>query len=324
MNSFKNEKLLIPSPLQEVEFYYRGKVCRLFVKRDDLIHFFIGGNKWRKLMGHPIFKEQKKRVRVLSTGGNYSNLVFALCWICHLYNYPLTILSPETAEDTYLMEWAKKLGVEFIGLSRTQLRAVRNDKQSPFDYITENKDVIWIPEGGSGPWSEEGISLMIKEIEDLLHCENVTLLAAAGTGISSFYMLKNLPMDWQLQVFPSIKSNAFNHFLEEELGKCQGKLAQWRLISQNGDKGIGNISDDLLDFLVTVYDHSGVLLDPFYNGKALYYFYKNKGLEGQSHQVVLIHSGGNQAWYGLSLKYPSDKRIKYLAEVVKTEFERFS
>ncbi len=324
MNNSTDFKPLLPSPLQEVKFQYRDQLCKLYIKRDDLIHFFTGGNKWRKLMGHPIFKEQQKSVSVLSTGGNYSNLVFALCWICNLYNYPLTILSPETYKDTYMMAWAKKLGVQFIALNRTQLRAIRNGMQNPLGFVPDGKDVVWIPEGGSGPWSEEGISLMIEEIQDFFGNESATILTAAGTGISSFFTLKNLPYVWQLGVFPAIKSKSFNRFLSTELEKHQQSSSQWMLISQDDDEGIGSVTDGLIDFLVGVYDQTGVLLDPFYNGKALYYFWKNGGLEDSGKKVILIHSGGNQAWYGLSLKYPLDQRIQLLAEVFVSEFKRLS
>ena len=322
MDNLAKFKPLIPSPYQEVKFRYSGQVCRLYIKRDDLIHFFAGGNKWRKLMGHPIFKEQQESVHVLSTGGNHSNLVFALCWICDLYNYSLTILSPETEKDTYLIAWAKNLGVQFIGLNRTQLRAIRNGMQNPLDFIPDGKDVVWIPEGGSGLWSEEGISLMIEEIQDF--CGNVpaTILTAAGTGISSFYMLKSLPHNWELGVFPAIKSNSFNRFLSSELEKHQQRPSQYMLIPQDDDRGIGSVTDSLIDFLLAVYDQTGVLLDPFYNGKALYYFWKNGGFENSDKKIILIHSGGNQAWYGLSFKYPLNKRIQMLAEVFISEFKR--
>ena len=42
--------LILPSPIQEVDFpLLKNKNIRLWIKRDDLIHPWVLGNKYRKL-----------------------------------------------------------------------------------------------------------------------------------------------------------------------------------------------------------------------------------------------------------------------------------
>ena len=56
------------------------KEVQLFIKRDDLIHEIISGNKWRKLKYN--FQKAKKEGydTILSFGGAYSNHLHALSY----------------------------------------------------------------------------------------------------------------------------------------------------------------------------------------------------------------------------------------------------
>jgi uncharacterized phage-associated protein len=48
------------TPLQKIEHpLFDEKLLNIFVKRDDLIHPFISGNKWRK--GQPVIEEMKTK-----------------------------------------------------------------------------------------------------------------------------------------------------------------------------------------------------------------------------------------------------------------------
>src|SRR2546423_159953 len=64
--------------LQEVkDTLLVNKGVRLFVKRDDLVHPFVSGNKWRKLKYNmEAFKASGKEY-ILTIGGAYSNHIVA-------------------------------------------------------------------------------------------------------------------------------------------------------------------------------------------------------------------------------------------------------
>ena len=71
--------LNIPSSITKIDSNFLAKKCiNIFIKRDDLIHNIISGNKWRKLKYN--FEDARKKGydSVLSFGGPYSNHLHAL------------------------------------------------------------------------------------------------------------------------------------------------------------------------------------------------------------------------------------------------------
>ena len=52
----------LPSPLQKLDLSVFGVDQKVYVKRDDLIHTIVSGNKWRKLKQNLdyFFKSSKK------------------------------------------------------------------------------------------------------------------------------------------------------------------------------------------------------------------------------------------------------------------------
>src|SRR5690606_1300245 len=69
----------IYSPEEEVYLTsFKEKQISLFIKRDDLIHPFISGNKWRKLKYNLEKATQLGKNHLVSFGGSYSNHILAL------------------------------------------------------------------------------------------------------------------------------------------------------------------------------------------------------------------------------------------------------
>ena len=83
----------LPSPLQSFTFAQvsaqddNETSPRLWVKRDDLIHPIISGNKWRKLAGS-LTQSERLPQRIISFGGGYSNHLHALAYTCHKLGIP--------------------------------------------------------------------------------------------------------------------------------------------------------------------------------------------------------------------------------------------
>ena len=78
------DRYLKNSIIQEldlVEFTERG--ISLSIKRDDLIHKEVSGNKWRKLKYNIIQAEQSQKKGVLTFGGAYSNHLIAVAAACN-------------------------------------------------------------------------------------------------------------------------------------------------------------------------------------------------------------------------------------------------
>src|SRR5687768_18469442 len=71
---WKMEFLNLPSPLEEL-IHHPGKEkgIRIFMKRDDLIHPEISGNKWRKLKYNLEEAKAKAASTIVTAGGPWSN-----------------------------------------------------------------------------------------------------------------------------------------------------------------------------------------------------------------------------------------------------------
>jgi hypothetical protein len=67
----------VSSPLQQIDDpFLRSLGVRLSLKRDDLIHPEISGNKWRKLKYNVLFAASRSEA-ILTFGGAYSNHISA-------------------------------------------------------------------------------------------------------------------------------------------------------------------------------------------------------------------------------------------------------
>ena len=66
------------SPIHEIkDDLLRGSGIRLFLKREDLIHKYVSGNKWRKLKYNLIEATKSGHSTLLTFGGAYSNHIHA-------------------------------------------------------------------------------------------------------------------------------------------------------------------------------------------------------------------------------------------------------
>jgi 1-aminocyclopropane-1-carboxylate deaminase/D-cysteine desulfhydrase-like pyridoxal-dependent ACC family enzyme len=65
-------------------------------------------------------------------------------------------------------------------------------------------------------------------------------------------------------------------------------------------EGYGKINDALVTFIKNFYQSHGILLDPMYNGKMMYYIYQliSKDYFQRGSNVLCIHTGGTQGWRG--------------------------
>ena len=73
----------LPSPITEINLpLLKEKGIHLFLKRDDLIHPIVSGNKWRKLKFNIEFAKKNDAKTILTFGGAYSNHIIATAYAC--------------------------------------------------------------------------------------------------------------------------------------------------------------------------------------------------------------------------------------------------
>lgn len=125
--------------LQKIEI--NTSKVELFIKREDLIHPLISGNKFRKLKYNLIQAKFENQSTLLTFGGAFSNHILAVAAAGYENNFK-TIgvirgeeLIDKIAENPTLKK-AQDLGMTFKFVSRT---AYRNKKENSFILDLENE-----------------------------------------------------------------------------------------------------------------------------------------------------------------------------------------
>lgn len=273
---------------------WEDKNIQLWIKRDDLIHPVISGNKYRKLAFlHPLFRSGACP-GVISYGGPFSNHIHALAWLCKEYNVPLTafIRSHREYLQSPTMEDVREWGATIIPLSArdyskevAQARTLKSKDQFPGQLI--------IPEGGSHPDALAGIGDMIDEIMTQLPAWDM-IVCPVGTGATLAGIVRYKNHDQVAVGVSALKSSR-----TKEIMGLQWNLAQyrhWTIADQWHFGGYGKITEELSGFLEFFREKHGIKMDPLYNGKALYalYQYVKFDLIPPGSKVVLVHTGGLQ------------------------------
>ena len=289
------------STLQAIEIpelVQRG--IKLYVKRDDLIHDEVSGNKWRKLKYNIEQVYQGKFEGVFTFGGAFSNHLVATASACNqlglksigfVRGNELTINSNDTLKRCY------ELGMELRFLSREEY-ALRNDKQYIHEIQSENLGFYPIPEGGSNYLGVIGCQEIVKEIEIPID----HLFIAQGTTTTSCGVLMGKHSHTKLHVIPVLKGFHSKETMVDILKYAlldedyANELVDDVIVhSEYHFGGYGKHTDELIHFIKNIYSVYQLPLDFVYTGKAFYGMLEELRSDNYDNQtVVFIHTGGLQ------------------------------
>jgi len=154
----------------------------LFIKREDLIHPIVSGNKYRKLKYNIAFAESHNHDTLLTFGGAFSNHIAAVAEAGRLFGFKtIGVIRGEELHDKIndnpTLKFAKSCGMTFKFVSRDDFR---NKKTEAFIQPLKNEfgDFYTIPEGGTN-------ELAIKGCEEILTKDDKNfdyICASVGTG----------------------------------------------------------------------------------------------------------------------------------------------
>lgn len=170
----------MPSPLSElVDERLAPSGVRLYLKRDDLIHPDIPGNKWRKLKYNLAAAEEQGHDTLLTFGGAYSNHIRAVAAAGHYFGFATVgvIRGEEHLPLNPTLAYAVERGMRLRYLDRGAYRA-KTDPEVIAGLRRELGDFYPLPEGGSNALALRGCAELPGEIPftfDHICC-------ATGTG----------------------------------------------------------------------------------------------------------------------------------------------
>ena len=275
------------------------KGITLTIKREDLLHPDISGNKYRKLKYNLVNAKKQQKTTILTFGGAYSNHIAATAAAGREYGFMTigVIRGEELKDQVYenpTLHYAQSCGMRLEFISREDYR---QKDTSLFIEILQKKfgDFYVVPEGGSN-------QLAIKGCEEIL-VENDNkydfICTCVGTG-GTIAGLINSSLEHQKVVgFSALKGD----FLEREIRKYTSKK-NWELITDYHFGGYGKIKPELITFINEFKAITKIPLDPVYTGKMLYGIIDlhTKGYFRKEAKILVIHTGGLQGIEGMNMK----------------------
>ena len=294
LNKVRNQEVI----LKELE----GFEITLYIKREDEIHPFISGNKYRKLKYNLLTAQQQKKKKVLTFGGAFSNHISAVAFAGQEFGFETVgvIRGDElgknlnkTLDQNITLRMANEHGMNFKFVTRSDYRFKHTDKFIE-DLHKEFGDFYMVPEGGTNELAVRGCEEILKE-ED----ENFDVICCAiGTGGTISGIINSAKANQKVLGFPALKEN----FLHNEIEKYTIQTNNWSLIRDYHFGGFGKISSELINFVNTFKEETGIPLDPIYTGKMMFGIVEmiKSGKFEKGTKILAIHTGGLQGIQGMN------------------------
>lgn len=262
--------LRLPSPVVEVDDErLRAAGVRVLLKRDDLIHPDVPGNKWRKLKYNIATARELGFEVLLTFGGAYSNHVRATAAVGQYCGFRTigVIRGEEHVPLNPSLEYAVSRGMRLTYLDRTTYR-IKNSAAVTDALHQEFGDFYLIPEGGSNADAVRGCAELPAELDssfDVLFC-------AVGTGGTLAGVAAGARPDQLVIGVPVLKGG---EFLEAEIVELQRQVygarrGCWRLECDYHFGGYAKRSRELDKFIDDFEARHGLRLDWVYEAKMMY------------------------------------------------------
>lgn len=272
----------------------------LTIKREDLLHPVISGNKYRKLKYNLKEAKQQQKRTLLTFGGAFSNHISAVAGAGKEFGFKtIGIIRGEELVDKIVenptLSYAKQCGMELIFVSRALYRE-KNEAHFIEKLQQEYGDFYVIPEGGTN-------NLAIKGCEEILTEEDALfdyVCVCVGTGGTISGLINSAKAKQKILGFSALKGN----FLKDEIEKLAPNKKNWSLVTDYHFGGYGKINDDLVSFINKFSSATNIPLDPVYTGKMLYGIVDlaSKKYFNPNSKILVIHTGGLQGVEGMNNK----------------------
>jgi len=295
------------SPLQVIQHpLFKRHQLFVAIKRDDLLHPIISGNKWRKLKYNLIAAKKLNKTTIISFGGAYSNHIHALAYACKqqgLQSIGIIRGEPQYANN-FTLRWAQYWGMKLIFVDRKTYQ-----KRSQQDYLEQLQqrfpDSFIVPEGGSNTFALSGVAEISHELENQTHYHALILPVGSGGTLAGLVVGDK----GQHQIIGiSILKQAINNkdYLSNEvrnlLPKTASYFSNWQILGDFHRGGYAKFSPVDSERIQTFIKETNTPFEPVYSGKMLLAFLDliEQGYFAAGSKIVLLHTGGLQGLGGLA------------------------
>jgi len=273
------------------------KGINLFIKRDDLIHPFISGNKWRKLKYNLRKAASEDKSHLVTFGGPFSNHLLATACAAAKFGFKSTAMVRGEFVENDTLTLCRLFGMHLIFIDRNRYR----NKPKVFEELFgKDQHVFYIAEGGAGQEAVSGCAELLNELNDTYD----HIFCASGTGTTAAGILKGIQAKNLSSELHAVSALKGGDFLRADIEQYCENNPPFSLHTDYHFGGYAKTQPELLQFMQHFSASTGILLDPVYTGKMLYAVYD---LIRRDHftpgsKILAIHTGGLLGLLGMTKK----------------------
>lgn len=241
----------------------------VLLKRDDLIHPELPGNKYRKLRLNLDAARAQGHRRLLAFGGAYSNLIRAVAAAGSLFGFDTigVIRGEEHRPLNPSLAHAVAHGMHLTYLDRATYRR-SGDPDVIAALREEFGDFYLLPEGGSNELAVRGCVDVVTEIDEPFD----VICCPVGTGGTLAGIAAGLRPGRRAIGFSALKGGAFLDATVEDLQRRTfgRRVGEWSIETRFHHRGYARSTPELELFLDDFAGSQGWRPDPIYVGKMLF------------------------------------------------------
>ncbi|WP_043970792.1 MULTISPECIES: 1-aminocyclopropane-1-carboxylate deaminase/D-cysteine desulfhydrase [Acinetobacter] len=282
------DHIAFPTPYQTLTL---PSSVQLTIKRLDLIHPQISGNKFYKLKYNLLAAQQQGLTEVLTFGGTFSNHIAATAYAAQRFGFQsIGMIRGEelaTRDLNPTLQTAQDFGMQLHFVSRAEYR-LRHEAEYLQQLQQQYAQAFIIPEGGSNALALQGTQEILSEHDR----ENYDVICCAvGTGGTIAGLIESSSSQQQILGFSALKGD----FLKQDIQQWTDK-SNWSLTDAYCCGGYAKTTIELLQFIQHFEQQYAIPLEQVYTAKMMMglldliqqqYFPENS-------RILAIHTGGLQ------------------------------
>lgn len=276
---------------------FAEKNITLVIKREDLLHPFISGNKFRKLKYNILAAQAEGKNTILTFGGAYSNHIAATAYAAKEKGLKaIGVIRGEELQNSWqqntTLQKAHEDGMQFKFISR---EAYRQKEEERFIERLKNEfgEFYLVPEGGTNNLAIKGCEEIITQNDK----EFNMICSSVGTGGTVSGLINASGPQQRIIGFSALKGD----FLKAEVQKMV-KKDNWEIRNDFHFGGYAKVTAQLVRFINEFKEKTQIPLDPIYTGKmmfGLYHMIKHDTFVPGT-KILAIHTGGLQGITGMN------------------------
>jgi 1-aminocyclopropane-1-carboxylate deaminase/D-cysteine desulfhydrase-like pyridoxal-dependent ACC family enzyme len=183
--------ITLPSPTTKISL--RGR--DIYIKRDELLHYELSGNKFRKLY-KLVLSPSSSYTKLISYGGIQSNAMLSMAfladekgWVFDYYCKSIPLHVKQNPQGNY--KKALDLGMNVYEIEHDMFQ-----QRVSSLFLHVNPHEVLVPQGGADKIAQEGVKVLadeIKEYQKQHNLKELNIITPSGTGTTAYYLACEMP-----------------------------------------------------------------------------------------------------------------------------------